>query len=211
MTFVCSKTDDISVMEAQDSLGIEEEMSISWKEMDAYSKKQKDLKDGLDDVKRSLKAYDDTVADFDEQLELWEPLLDSVEEGKAVYAPLQSKKRKSSGFERKRKRRKLSSDDEGDHDDEGITSDESDEELGRESPLTKESVVAKLAELRNTKKHARRQKTELNAQIKELKDSIAKAKEAEKNIEAEMQRKCISGRYVSPLWRFSLAEVKPSL
>ena len=43
VTFICSKTDDISLMEAQDSLGIEEELSALWKQCDELEKNKKCL------------------------------------------------------------------------------------------------------------------------------------------------------------------------
>ena len=198
VTFICSKTDDISLMEAQDSLGIEEEMSASWKEMEAYRKKQTDLKVDLRDMGQSKAAYDDVIADIDEQLETWEPIRDQLDGGMTVYAPLKSTKRKNSGFQGKRKRRKLSSDHETDDDydkDTSIeTSDESDEELDRGSPLTKEFVLDKIAEMRTTKKQARRQRNELTEKMKEIQKSVSEANEAELKIEAEMQCICINGR-----------------
>ena len=167
--------------------------------MDEFSRKVRESKADLKKTETLKGAYDDVMADIDEKLEAWESIQDQVEEGKAVLAPLQSKKRKRSRSQGRAKRRKLSSDDEGDddYDDDSVVStdsEESDEETDQGPPLTKESVIAKITELRNTKKDARRERSNLNEKIKEIENSMAEAKEAEEKIEAEMQRKCINGR-----------------
>lgn len=41
VTFICSKTDDISISEAQDSLGLDEKMIPSWEEIDRLSARRR--------------------------------------------------------------------------------------------------------------------------------------------------------------------------
>ena len=116
VTFICSKTDDISLEEAQDSLGLEEEMAPSWEEMDSLVTKQRSIKKQLEELKESKQVYGDVVNEVDEQIEVWEGLNEKVEVGKTAYAPKVkiSKKRKLNGTEkpRKRSRRSGSSEDE---------------------------------------------------------------------------------------------------
>lgn len=40
VTFICSKTDDISLMECQESLGLEEEMGAHWAKSDEPAKER---------------------------------------------------------------------------------------------------------------------------------------------------------------------------
>ncbi len=78
VTFICSKTDDISISEAQDSLGLEDKMTPSWDELDRLSAKKKDLKKDIDELKKTKTDYDDVANDVDEQIDVWEVLQESV-------------------------------------------------------------------------------------------------------------------------------------
>lgn len=71
MTFICSKTDDISLEEAQDSLGLEDEMAPDWAEVDRLVKQQKSMKKRLDELKELKLVYDQAVNDADEQIDTW--------------------------------------------------------------------------------------------------------------------------------------------
>lgn len=132
VTFICSKTDDISLMEAQDSLGLDEKMAPSWDEIDRLSAKQKDLKKQLEDMRDTKSVYEEVANDADEQIEFWETLRESVGEGKTVYAPKPkpaSKKRKGESKEKPTKKKRktvLSDEDESDFIDDGETDAESD-------------------------------------------------------------------------------------
>ena len=68
ITFICSKTDDISLEEAQDSLGLDSEMAPSWEEMDRLVKKQKSIKKHLEEMKETKAVYADAMNDVDEQV-----------------------------------------------------------------------------------------------------------------------------------------------
>ena len=72
VTFICSKTDDISLMEAQDSLGLNDKMGPSWDEVDRLSAKQKSLKKQLEEMKETKAVYEEVANDADEQIEVWE-------------------------------------------------------------------------------------------------------------------------------------------
>lgn len=71
VTFICSKTDDISLEEAQDSLGLEDEMGPDWAEMDQLVKKQRSMKKRLEEMKDSKAVYGEVMNDVDEQIEVW--------------------------------------------------------------------------------------------------------------------------------------------
>ena len=71
VTFICSKTDDISLEEAQSSLGLDEEMAPSWQQMDDLRRQQKSLKKRLDEMKQSKDVYGEVMNDTDEQIEVW--------------------------------------------------------------------------------------------------------------------------------------------
>jgi hypothetical protein len=96
VTFICSKTDDISLMEAQDSLGIEEELAELWNKCDDLSKKKRALKKELDRLKETKSNYSQVMEAADEELEIWEKLKDDFDDGKTVYPPTLKKKRRES-------------------------------------------------------------------------------------------------------------------
>ncbi len=56
VTFICSKTDDISLEEAQDSLGLSDEMEPDWDQLEKLVKKTKSMKKQMDEMK-DTKAY----------------------------------------------------------------------------------------------------------------------------------------------------------
>ncbi|KAL8789297.1 MAG: hypothetical protein Q9213_001220 [Squamulea squamosa] len=214
VTFICSKTDDISISEAQDSLGLDEKMVPSWDELDRLSTKQKDLKKQLEELSNTKSDYEDIANDVDEQIEVWEAIETSVTDGKVTYPPKAkpTKKRKASSKERptKQKRRKISSDDEEDDDfiDDGSddndmkTEDEDDSHKSEgedhdsqdQQALTEEQVVAKLQELKATKKDARTKKREINEKVQDIRKELREIEDVESKINSEMSALCISGR-----------------
>ncbi|MCJ1384792.1 hypothetical protein MMC17_007910 [Xylographa soralifera] len=202
VTFICSKTDDISLTEASDSLGLDEENGPAWEEMDRYARKQKELKKKLEALGETKTAYGETVADVDEQLELWEDLEAKIKDGNTVYPPNRDKKRKKTGAEGSRKKaRRSSNDDDDDFIDDGEDDAEVNEDVEEDEatsspnpPLTEEQITSKISELRTTKKEGRRQRTELDQKMKAIRTEIAAAKEAEKKIESQISKVCIEGR-----------------
>ncbi len=206
VTFICSKTDDISLEEAQDSLGLSDEMEPDWEELEKLVKKTKSMKKQMDEMKDTKAVYGESMNDIDEQIELWDGLKEKLENGETVFPPKAKsagKKRKynSNNKARKRQRKTKSSDDESDNPEDSDVSDNSDEEnkgseddLEGQEPLTEEQIVAKLQELRATKKEARAQRGEITERITELRKEIDECKIAEDRIESKMSAMCISGR-----------------
>lgn len=208
VTFICSKTDDISLEEAQDSLGLDGEMGPEWAEMEQLVKKQKSMKKRLEEMKESKAVYGEVMNDVDEQIEIWDSLKEKLEEGDAVFPPkrkgaLKRKPRGSKGKPPKKVRRSSSSvsedtdhsdfeDKDTDDDEEEKTSTE-DETAGRES-LTEDEIMAKLQELRSQRKTARTEKLGIAEEITALRKEIGEAKKAEEAIESKMSALCISGR-----------------
>jgi len=203
VTFICSKTDDISLSEASDSLGLDNENGPLWEEMDQLAKKQSQLKKNLEELKETKATYGEAMQDVDDQLETWEGLREKLDSGSTVYPPKTDKKRKAKSSNGSRKKQKRSSDDEADDDDyndnesaeednEDSEDDEATEDPG--SPLTEEQITAKISELRSTKKEARRQRTELDDKMKGTRSEMAQAQAAEKKIESQISKVCIEGR-----------------
>ena len=207
VTFICSKTDDISLMEAQESLDLNDQMGPRWDEVDALTQKQKVLGQELDALQDSKEIYSEVMNDADEQVDVWETLEEGLKAGETVFAPLgKSPNRKRKGSDssrpRKRQRRSSASDQESigddDHQDEDAADKDSEEEESAEEargePLDEEQVAAKIADLKSTKKESRRQKTELENKIKIMRAEINEAEKAAKKIQADMAALCIAGR-----------------
>ncbi|KAG8526802.1 uncharacterized protein KY384_008231 [Bacidia gigantensis] len=207
VTFICSKTDDISLTEAQDSLGLDDELGPLWEELDRLSAKRKGLKKQIEEMKETKAVYDEVGNDTDEQLEKWETLLENLNDGKEVYAPAKqssNKKRKASRKEKptKKKRRTYSSgsddsdfdgeesEDASDVDDDNSPSSPQD----TREPLTETEINNKIQELKTTKKDSRRQKRELGDTIATIRKDIASIEDEEGSIESKLSALCISGR-----------------
>lgn len=190
-------------MEAQESLGLDEEMGDCWLEKEELSTRIKTLTQELDDAKESKIVYTEVYNDADDGIEEWEVLKISIEDGKTCFAPKSKglkKKRKGNTNQgaRKKQRRSKEEDsfDEDTEDSETSEEDAEDSSAEEESrvPLTEEQVNAKLLELRETKREARRQKSELTDRMTSIRKEIKEATISEKKIEAEMSALCISGR-----------------
>ena len=203
VTFICSKTDDISLMEAQESLGLDEEMGDFWLEKEEFTKKAESLTKELDELKESRIVYSETYNDADEQIDVWETLKSSIEDGQTCFAPRargSKKKRKSNvNLRARKKQRRSRENDSFDEDTEDSEVSDVDVENSSESeesrePLTDEQVNAKLLELRETKREARTQKGKLTDKMALLKREINEVTTSEKKIEAKMSALCISGR-----------------
>ena len=190
-------------MEAQESLGLDEEMGDSWLEKDEISARIKSLTQELNDIKESKIVCAEIYNDADDLIEEWEVLKTSIEDGKTCFAPkakgLKKKRKGNTNQGARKKQRRSKEEDSFDEDTEGSeTSDEDAEDSSAEEesrePLTEEQVNAKLLELRQTKRGARRQKIELTDKITSIRKEINEATISEKKIEAEMSALCIAGR-----------------
>lgn len=203
VTFICSKTDDISIEEAQVSLGLDEDMEPSWAEMDELQKKQKSLQNDLEGMQDTKAMYTEVMNDNDEQIDVWDALRDKLDDGQAVYPPKPepSKKRKatSKGKPRKKQRRTRTSDDENTEDSDfqeesdGDIVDEdsnpSEDICNGQEALTEDQIATKLHELKTGRKEARIQKLLLTDKMTATRKEIAEAKRAEDKIDSEMAAK----------------------
>ncbi|RDW67742.1 hypothetical protein BP6252_09138 [Coleophoma cylindrospora] len=213
VTFICSKTDDISITEAMDSLGLEEEMAADWAEIDENERQQKALKKKIEDMKESRAVYGDVMTDAEDALDIWEALKEDLEGGSIVYAPSEvkksSKRKRSIATTKPKKKSKTKDDDlaktdeedEADSDVESASEAESaleDEEQTSQAhgrvPLTLEAIDVKLEELKTTKKNARRERVQVDAEVKKLNTELRELKKVQDEVEARMSAICIEGR-----------------
>lgn len=200
MTFICSKTDDISVMEAQDSLGLEEEIGNLDTEAEVHRKEIRKLEKQIEeskDTKSDLREASDLALS---DLEVWEGLKDDCEDGKVVFDPSNKKRkhRSSSSSQTRKRRRSDETDSEASEaensDSDGETTDDEGETEPPLKALTLEEIKTKITELRNVKKESRRQISDIDEQLKPTRDSIKDLKDLVKVIDTKQRAMCIAGR-----------------
>ncbi|KAF8866379.1 hypothetical protein BDZ45DRAFT_639507 [Acephala macrosclerotiorum] len=211
ITFICSKTDDISVTEAADSLGLEDEMAADWDKIDDLERKRKAARKSLEEFRESKAVYQEVMNDSDDKIEEWEKLKDSLDAGETVYAPGESSKKRKRCAEPKKSRKKSKKsssedyeadfiDDEEEDESEGGEDDESENESDSESvsgngePLAAEAIDAQLATFKEDKKKARQERAELDKQIREKNKEIKELDESIAKIETAISAVCIEGR-----------------
>ncbi|TVY22282.1 Nuclear GTPase SLIP-GC [Lachnellula hyalina] len=209
VTFICSKTDDISITEAADSLGLEDEMAADWERMDAIDKSLAMLKQNMKELGESRAVYGAVINDADDALEAWEKLQEQAEGGETVWAPIDASKKRKRSAEPKESRKKSktskaseSGDDDDfiDDDDESQAAEESyspeneDTDSKKGDPLTLDAIESRIDEFKETKKRARRERTEIDAKVKDLKKQLADLDTTRSEIETVMSALCIDGR-----------------
>ncbi|KAI7353650.1 hypothetical protein KC354_g11434 [Hortaea werneckii] len=201
VTFICSKTDDISRTEATDSLGIGEEMEELDEKLEQVSRQKRALQRHLHELEAQKKDHADVADQVDEQLETFEDLLEKAKEGETVYPPKQeAKKRKRDGkrastSRKKRRGRSISSDPDFD---EASGADSNDEADGTDEtdcePLSIDQVEAKLDEMRKLKKECRQNRQHIEQKVRDIRKQMAPLKTEEAAIDAKQSALCIAGR-----------------
>lgn len=118
VTFICSKTDDISRTEATDSLQLrEKKMGQTEDQLQALSRQRKGLASQMKEARRKKEDCESVTEDADEKTEVWDALKDRLDDGDTVYAPAEKSKKlkrtaRASANPRKRRRESADSDDE---------------------------------------------------------------------------------------------------
>ncbi|KAH0550909.1 hypothetical protein GP486_007727 [Trichoglossum hirsutum] len=211
VTFICSKTDDVSVEEATDSLGLNEELSDLSEQLQNCRSDRKRLTVELSELKEGRAVYRQVMESTEEQLDLWEDLKDDVERGKIVYDP-------DSGIKNDRKRkcrppvtknakklRQESHSDEGSNNDsqrgdaggdpEGCESTtNTTENPAKPKPLTSEEVRSKLNDLNRRKKASRRERAEFDQKIDAAESDLREVECKMDMIRGQMNSLCITER-----------------
>jgi hypothetical protein len=179
VTFICSKTDDISVTEAIDSLDVEDQISG----LEDQDTKEKEKLEGLNkqivDLKDSQNTYNLIINRASDERDDWEELKEKLDRGEQVYVPSQRQtKRKEVGADNQSRKRQQTehdsekacvviSDDDGESS--SVSENDSDTEdiLISRAPLNERDIRAKVEELKLTRRNGVRERGEIEAQIKE--------------------------------------------
>ncbi|KAF2826280.1 hypothetical protein CC86DRAFT_350866 [Ophiobolus disseminans] len=205
VTFICSKTDDISITEAIDSLELEDEVEGLYEQERQYQREIDNANEKIEDLKEAKQVYKLAQTEAVKDIEVWENLEERLQEGETVFAPKpKSNKRKRVQAKDARKRHQKGR---TDFDDDGfIVSDEEDSSAESESgsddedkqapgmPLTEDDIKVKIKELRESKKLARREALEYTRKIEELQPQDNELIDKIAAIKAEISHICIAGR-----------------
>lgn len=206
ITFVCTKTDDISTIEAQEALNLE--FSTLLDESEARTQERILLQNEIDELHTMAETVQAELNDIVEKIITWHELLDSQRDGQDVYTPLEfssplKRKRPSSDTRPDRKRQEvIDSDDE-------LALSENSEDTSEETelhnvdaaperirPLTESDVNEKLDNLRNRRGELVSKRSDLANQIEEKERTIRDISSAEEDMQALINIKCIRARNI---------------
>ncbi|KAF2006217.1 hypothetical protein P154DRAFT_517885 [Amniculicola lignicola CBS 123094] len=205
VTFICSKSDDISITEATDSLDLEDEVSHLEAQVKAHKDEIEETEQRIEDLQESSAVYLEAMNTVDAEMDVWDALQEDLEDGKTVYPPVPKcqNRKKQSGSRRTGNRDADDSDEEFIVSDSDTEDEEDDEEDGKSDsgniepsqvPLTLMEIKDKIKELKETKKNARRTRFDLEVQIKDLKAEIIAVEGKMKKVKSEINAICIAGR-----------------
>jgi chromosome segregation ATPase len=202
VTFICSKTDDISVTEAAEGLDIEAEISESWARITELQDSVRKTKSDIAELRDERDVCENLIDEIEQAWDKWEALGTKVAEGKTVYAPpiAVPKKQKRKRVSKPRGSRKnLTSSDVGTDFSDPDGADSSDKE-NQESPdearvpLTSDDIDAKLASLKGEKKEVRAKKKQLDERMSTLREEMTTLNSERDATLAEVKAICIQGR-----------------
>lgn len=207
VTFICSKTDDISVTEAAESLEIEDEIHDSWTRVQHLEETNRKIRSQLSDFRTEKDDCDDQIDEVEQEWEKWDALATKISDGQTVYAPSDKparKRKRSTKPSASRKNRRSGDFDIDDDDDDDFLddvesiSDSSDKENSQpdenRQPLTEEDIDNKLDALRQQKKAIRQTKREIDQKMALLRKDIEANKEEMAALNHEVKSVCIKGR-----------------
>ncbi|KAF9700954.1 hypothetical protein EKO04_000363 [Ascochyta lentis] len=211
VTFICSKTDDISITEAIDTLELEEKVESLYKQQRELEQVTEDTKSRIRELQECRSVYLLAQREIGAEIDTWDELQNQLDDGKEVFAPRPKavKRKKQTSAKKSRKKHQAEDADSdadfvvsdgeasaADEEEEDDDNDDDDDEgvQAPQKPLTEEDIKAKLKSLKEAKKNARREGLEIKPKIDELNPTIREAETKIKCVKAEISRICISGR-----------------
>ncbi|KAI3323344.1 hypothetical protein HD806DRAFT_496329 [Xylariaceae sp. AK1471] len=197
VSFICSKTDDISITEAAESLGLEAEITESWDTAEDMRRTKRSLKSKIADLKEAKAALIEQLDECEAKTDVWEDLQSQLSGGKTVYAPSANSKKRKRGGRPSGSRKNLDSsdaDDDWDASDSSSSDKENSQPQEDRQPLTEENIEEQISLLRAQRKKIREERRSLDSQIAGLRKDIEKIEIERDNILADLKAICIKGR-----------------
>jgi len=192
VSFICSKTDEISVIEAAESLGLETELYESWSEAEAMRRRKESLETQVANKKQEKATLNEELEECDLETDELEELKEDLLDGKDVYAPERSNKRKR-GTEVFRSRKNMDHK-AGNDNSELASSDEENLRSEDRRPLTKEDIEEQLSEIKMQRKKMRNRRRLLDSKIAEYRAELRDIEANRDRVLAELKADCINGR-----------------
>jgi septal ring factor EnvC (AmiA/AmiB activator) len=206
VTFICSKTDDISVTEVADSLGLEDRFAEDWAKIDEVDATLEKRATHIQELKDQKAALADLLDSVENEWDQWDDLSQKFSDGRTVYAssPHAGKKRKRTVESSKSRKKRLSidtdsgasSDNETDYDSHSGSDKENggpDEDDDR-VPLTEEQIEEKLSHLKAQKKALREQRRQIEEQISQVRTEMKDLTLKKGKLDGKGRAVCIKGR-----------------
>lgn len=193
VSFICSKTDDISITEAAESLNLEGQTSESWEAAEQMRKTRLSLESKISDLKKVKMGLGEQLDECEVQTDLWEDLQSQISSGEVVYAPSTNSRKRKRG-EASLGSFKSDADDNLDADDSGSSDKENSQQEHNRKPLTEEVIEDQIASLRTERKKIRGERRSIDSQIAGLRQDIEKIKNEREKVLAGVKAICIQGR-----------------
>lgn len=193
VSFICSKTDDISITEAAESLGLEAETSESWEAAEGMRKTKKSLESRISDLKKAKVGLSEQLDECEAQTDRWEELQSQMSSGEVVYGPsinLGKRKRGEVSLESF----KSDADDNLDADVSGSSDKENSQQEQNRKPLSEEAIEDQISSLRAQRKKIRGERRSLDSQIAGLRKDIEEIQIEREKVLAAVKAICIQGR-----------------
>lgn len=198
VTFICSKTDEISVSEASENLNIESDVSESWAKMDDLRRQINALNRQFTSAREEKAELVHRLDQLDCKWEIWDELSQEHTDGKTIYPPPENaKKRKRGATSAKSRKNCVSSDFEDGYSDSASESG-SDEENQPEDkdrePLSGGQIREVLAGLKAERKKFRQMRKKLDAKLSGARDELKSLQYEERRLHGDVKHICIQGR-----------------
>jgi hypothetical protein len=202
VTFICSKTDDISVTEAIESLGLDDELGDLQSKLQEAKDKWKEAKNRLAELRDENEKLGDRIDEIEQSWDTWEALGTKLAGGEAVYEPSDkaSHKKRKRGVNptRSRKKRSAFDSDEDSSDveasDGGSDKENSQPDDAERQPLTEEQIEKKMTDLKAEKRALRETQTSVSEHALEVKAEVKRWRAEKDALSNEIRARCIKGR-----------------
>lgn len=195
ITLVCSKTDDISIQEAADSLQLDKEVAHMLDRKDAIQQELGKARDTINSKSHDRDGLVEKLHELDEEIATWKHLAEKCSLGLKVYAPASESPRKRKRLANPSGARKnFASIDSDDEDSGSDTEQDSEEQHQQGEPLDGDQIAETISSLKLRFKEHRTSNKRLGREIKELNTSITDLIARQKSLDTEMLATCIQGR-----------------
>ena len=197
VTIICSKTDDIAITEASNSLELEEDIGKFEEQRDAHKKQIGQMEQDIRNQKRARKAHKLAVSNAANDIKVWKALQEQSNAETQVFAPsLKTNKRKRGpAFEHHSDDDYIDSNDvDTDENTDGTDSDDEVQYQPERIKLSAANMQDKLICLKEAKRKARGEELAIKAAIDRLKPQIRPVMLEEDEIRSVITGICIVER-----------------